>query len=187
MGLRPFLSLIPQSRQEGVQPLIDRLERLLAATVNVCGLVLFVSLTLLLALNITLRSLPFLKLSLVWTDEAIRFLFIWLCFVGSALAMMRAQHIEITFLVERLPTGLQHLLRLVRDIVVILFLAGMIHAGVTLVKASSIQHSISLGLPMGWVQAVLPAAGAVMLLSSLLALLRDAGSALTWAREGGRR
>jgi len=42
------------------------------------------------------------KLSVPWTDEASRYLFIWAIFLGSALAQRNREHIKIDIIVARL-------------------------------------------------------------------------------------
>jgi TRAP-type transport system small permease protein len=109
---------------------------LLAALVGVVGL------------NIGGRFL--FNYSIPWADELSRFLFIWLIFVGAALAYFRGEHILVSFLTERLPSKAALSLRLFQNLLVlgILVVFGW---GSWQLMTSSLAPSALLGIPFSWV------------------------------------
>ena len=40
---------------------------------------------------------------LTWTEEVARYLMVWVCFLGSAMALKYGEHISVSFIQERLP------------------------------------------------------------------------------------
>jgi TRAP-type C4-dicarboxylate transport system permease small subunit len=51
--------------------------------------------------QVVLRCLTYQPLA--WTEEAARYIFIWLCLLGAAAAARRGQHFAVEFLVRLLP------------------------------------------------------------------------------------
>jgi TRAP-type C4-dicarboxylate transport system permease small subunit len=70
-----------------------------------------------------------LAVSLVWVEEAGRFLFTWVIWLGAAVGVRRGQHIAFTFLTERLPPRARALLGSVVDLLIIAFLALLVVQG----------------------------------------------------------
>ncbi|MGI6034972.1 MAG: TRAP transporter small permease [Limnochordia bacterium] len=65
----------------------------------------FVFMFIVTALQVILRFV--FQRPLMWTEEAARFLYVWLTFLGAAVIMRDNEHITIDFLVKKLPSKLQ--------------------------------------------------------------------------------
>jgi len=68
---------------------------------------LFVLAVLLLVVGAQIFARYVLNHSLFWSEELARYLFIYLVFLGSAIVLRRNGHIQVSFFVERLPTGVR--------------------------------------------------------------------------------
>lgn len=106
-----------------------------------------------------------------WTEEAARFLLVWLTFLGAALAYQRGRHIAVTSLVEMLPAALQRVCRVAVSVVAIGFLLVLVVVGYRYMDLQSFQRSASLQVSMFYVYAVMPASAAIMAFYALVDLL----------------
>ena len=50
--------------------------------------------------------------SLSWSEELIRYIYIWLCWVGISLTQRRGEHIQLTFVLDMLPRKVQDVLKI---------------------------------------------------------------------------
>ncbi|NLN15819.1 MAG: TRAP transporter small permease [Firmicutes bacterium] len=79
----------------------------------------FVFMFLVTAMQVILRFVfqrPFM-----WTEEAARFLYVWLTFLGAAVIMRDNEHITIDFLVKRLPRKVQLALSLCIRLAIVVY------------------------------------------------------------------
>lgn len=100
---------------------------------------------------------------LTWSEEAARYLLVWLSFLCAWLAWRQRAHLGLDVLVARLPAPAQRGAGLLAEALVAAFAALSIVAGQTMVEVAMMQPSAVLELPMGWVYAAWPAAAALIL------------------------
>lgn len=114
-----------------------------------------------------------LRQPLFWSEELPRYLLIWITFLASALAQEHLAHINITLVVNRLPSKLQRWLRVVTNIVILGFLGVLVYSG-GLVSRITVHHrSTALQIPMAAVYLALPVGGTLMMLYLLLQIAQD--------------
>jgi len=133
-----------------LRTLLDLSERVLAA---LCVLA-FVAMFVLGIATVVFRFL--LESSLAFPDELIRYLFIWLVFLGSAIAFRRNMHAAIGLLVARLPAGTKRIALLAATILSAGFFVLVGHAGIQLTIRAAPQISPALEVSMAWVMAAVP-------------------------------
>lgn len=152
---------------------LARTVRALVAGARVLSVLTLAGLVLVLLLAIAVRELGAFGGTITWAEEAERFLFIWLVFLASPVALDRGEHILIDVL-ARLLSGRAALVcaALVR-LLVLGFLGVMVYAGIDLVARTGNQFAAALGVPMSVVHAVLPLSAALMALQVALLLLGD--------------
>lgn len=124
----------------------------------------FLLLFLLSVLQIVLRY--FFGEALFWLPDLVRFLFIWCIFAGTAVMYYRCEHIVVDFLVKRSRQKTQDALALIQNLVMIVFLAILIHQGVVVSLLRMRLNYTVLPLPTGYAYLSIPVAAAVMLLVS---------------------
>ncbi|MBN1847896.1 MAG: TRAP transporter small permease [Deltaproteobacteria bacterium] len=110
-------------------------------------------------------------LPLFWTEEFARYCLIWASLLGASIALKKKQHIAVTFLMERLPTGLAFKLTFMAKVSVAIILAVMIWGGIRLVMITSSQISPALRIPMAIPYLALPLGSGVMLFHMICFLL----------------
>ncbi len=86
--------------------------------------------------------------SLSWSEELIRFLFVWLTFLGGALAINNKSHIAVEFFIELLPVKYLKYTKIFNLILITAFFASMVVIGGCWVYHSRGLQSSALGLPV---------------------------------------
>ena len=101
-----------------------------------------------------------------WTEEAARYLAIWVVLLTCALAIEFRGHIAVDLILTRLPRRLRVLTTAVGWISILLFLVVFVYQSVQLLGVAWGQVTPGLGIPMVYIYAILPLAGSCMLISS---------------------
>lgn len=111
--------------------------------------------------------------SLAFPDEVIRYTFIWVVALGSAVAFRRNAHAAIGVVVECLPDGLKRLALLTATMASALFFAILLYHGTILTNRVVPQISPALEVSMAWVYAAVPVGGFFLLVFAVELLLRQ--------------
>ena len=107
------------------------------------------------------------------TDEAARFLFMWVGLLAAAQATASRQHLAIDLLQIKLTGRKKRVLRFFIEASIILFATlVMIKGGWQLTEKTFISHQITpaLQIPMGVVYSVVPLSGAMIVFFSLISV-----------------
>ena len=110
--------------------------------------------------------------SLYWSEEAARYLFVWITFLGSAVALQKGVHIGFDILIEKHPQKMQKWVVLCGDLSVLAFMIFITYQGTVMVRMNMIQQSPALELSMGAVMAAIPLGFALMALFMIVAMIR---------------
>ena len=97
--------------------------------------------------------------SLSWSEEAGRYIFVWMTFLGAAMAVRDRQHVSLDLVLKSLPDSLQKLLLMISYLSMLVFTAVLIYGGIKFVARGSNQISSALEIPMHYVYIVLPLGG----------------------------
>jgi TRAP-type C4-dicarboxylate transport system permease small subunit len=100
---------------------------------------------------------------MAWSDEAARFLFIWMALLGAALGVKDGSHFSINFLTDVMPLRLRAGVLLCGAVLTSFVYGVMIVEGMWLVSLNSDQMSPALGVSMSVPYFVVPLSGALML------------------------
>jgi TRAP-type C4-dicarboxylate transport system permease small subunit len=95
--------------------------------------------------------------SLSWSEEIGRYLFVWMTFIGSAIAVRNKLHVSLDMFVSHLPHRLQKICLLISYVSMVIFTAVLIYGGYRFVVRGSQQISAAMQIPMHYVYIVLPA------------------------------
>ena len=101
--------------------------------------------------------------SLSWSEEIGHHLFVWMTFLGAALAVRNKAHVALDLFINLLPQKVQKLPLLLSFLVMMIFAAVLIHAGVQMITLGSRQISAALQLPMKYVYIILPVSGTLII------------------------
>ena len=108
--------------------------------------------------------------SLFWSDEVVRYAFVWFTLSGAALVLRDRRHIRVEYFVEQIPPRLRRAVELAGLVAVLAFNLFLVVAGFLWVRETSGARTPALGLPLNWLfYAALPVTA---LLSSYFAIRR---------------
>lgn len=113
-----------------------------------------------------------LSAPLIWSEEAARYLFVWVCLVGASLAMRQGGHYALEALAQRLPPPLRLLSRAVAVLVSAGFLLILLKAGIAETQQAAMQDSSTLPMTMDLAYLAIPVGAALMLFHLLAGLFR---------------
>lgn len=134
--------------------------------------------------NVALRYLFDSGLSA--SEEVARWLFVWMTFLGAALALREGGHMGAEVLVDRLPAGLRRALQLFTLVAMGAITLLMLSGAWTQMLINRDTAAPGTGVPVAWFYA----SGVVFSVGALLALLADAVALLrgrpTAAERGAR-
>lgn len=100
--------------------------------------------------------------SLYWSEEIVRYLFVWFVFIGGAAVIKDGNHIGIDFILLKLPKKYSSKLKLINSILILLVNIFFLIAGFIWVYKGAGSSSPALGLPINWfLYASLPVASII--------------------------
>ena len=108
-----------------------------------------------------------------WSEEAARYLYVYVVFLGTSAGISSRSHVSIAFFTERLPAGPRLALSLTVDVFILAFLAVMVWWGW---KATLRNVDIPLSVTQvsyAWVYIVIPVTSVLMIVRTLLLMRRD--------------
>ncbi len=135
--------------------------------------ILIMAMAVIMTMNVVLRYV--FNFSFNWGDEILRYMAVYLAFIGTAAAWEYAgTHVAVTLFVEKVfPKGVRPFFRLLSDFVTLAFLGITTYYGFVLVgkiKASH-QASAALRLPMYLVYGIVPVCMIISILHVVLQIV----------------
>lgn len=93
-----------------------------------------------------------------WTEEASRYLFIWLIFLSIGISFVEKKHISIDIVLDRLPKGVQKAVQQFVYLILLVLSVFLFVQGVDLIQDMKMfnQKSATLQIPMWIVYSALP-------------------------------
>ena len=112
--------------------------------------------TILYSLSILSRYIT--KTSMPWTDELVRFLFIWATFMGASIGVRRGAHLGVSVVQNLLPPKGQKTFLVLITLCCVFTCAVLAWHGMTMVHLQFTmgQRSSQLGIPIYWVGLAIP-------------------------------
>lgn len=128
--------------------------RLYEGMVNSVAVTLFSAMVAVTALGVFFRYV--LNAALPWAEEADRYLFIWLSFVGASITMRHKAHIAVDILVRYVTPGLRRGVAMLSQVGVLAFLVVVFQASQPVIEVTSHTRSTATDIPMSWVYLAVP-------------------------------
>jgi len=110
--------------------------------------------------------------SLSWSEEAVRFLFIWLSFIGFSVTMQRGGHISVQFIVDLFPESVRRHFLMFADACILIFVGFFIVKGTLVSKVTMANLSPAMHIPMGCIYLVFPISGVLLTINTLRLMIR---------------
>ena len=106
-----------------------------------------------------------------WYDEVARLCFVWIIFLGAAVAVGRRLHFRMHLVVDRFGPRARAAVERLITLFVIAFGAVLVAGGIRMAPIAHRQVTDALELSQLWFYAALPVGGALMILFALPQLL----------------
>lgn len=139
---------------------------------------LLIAVAFIVALEVVCRYI--LNVSLPWSEEISRYLFIWGNFLGAGVAVKRRAHISVDSLVTRLSESARQRLENAVGVLVLGFALLLVYYGTLSLSASIGQYSITMGFSLGWVFVAVPVGGLLLAVFQGRAMIARQARGLTW-------
>lgn len=102
------------------------------------------------------------KISLPWSEELARFMFVWLTFVGAVIANANFEHMRLDFVVEKFPKKIGKIVESLSYILVIVLLIVLFFGSLKYTQSQWDWKSSALGVRHGVVYMIAPISFAIM-------------------------
>lgn len=137
--------------------------------------------TVLIILMMALTTVSFLQVlfrvafsnPLAWSEEASRYLFVWVTFLGAVIVLSAWEHFNIDFITDLLPKNIKKVVTYISYICVGAFAFILIKYGFELQEAASTQMTPALRINMSWVYSIIPISGILMIVHLLEFVYKD--------------
>jgi C4-dicarboxylate transporter DctQ subunit len=105
------------------------------------------------------------KISAPWTEEAARYLMIWMALLAAGLAFRKGDHFNIDFVTSRLPAKIRRKIALFTGFLTLVFILCIISWGIPFAILGFFTISPGLEITMFLPYLAIPVAGGVMMLN----------------------
>lgn len=126
--------------------------------------------TIIVIINVFLRYV--MNTGLFWTEEVVTGLFVWAVFIGSAAGYKRHKHIGVDFLVKKLPGGIQKVVNLFVDVILVLINGYLTYLSFVYISSSYLKPTPVLGISSVWISSSLFISFLLMTVYSIVFLIK---------------
>ena len=166
----------------------EKLEHAVKAILAVIVQILGIALLITVAIQIVVRYLP---VTVVWTDELSRFLFVWYAMLSIAMSYIEDKHLFLDILYSKLKPKVQHVLDGISHILVLATAVLITWKGMQLLQIVKIQKAPILNISMAWFYPAVPIGFLFVACHALFSTMdffgkkgREARKALSERKEG---
>ena len=131
----------------------EKLEHAVKAALAVIVQILGIALLITVVIQIVVRYLP---VTVAWTDELSRFLFVWYAMLSIAMSYIEDKHLFLDILYSKLKPKTQHILDGISHILVLATAVLITWKGMQLLQIVKIQKAPILNISMAWFYAAVP-------------------------------
>ena len=116
---------------------------------------------------------------IVWSEELIRLMYVWICFIGWTLASRYRTYIRLTFLIDALPPIPKKLIETVNCFLIIVFSVLMVYYGFKLAVIGRSGKTVTLPINFALVYVIIPITNFIIILYHLVDFVN------IWKKPGG--
>ena len=113
------------------------------------------------------------KYTATWSEELGRYIFVWMTFIGMAVALYKGGHVALDILLNYLHGTPRKILAAFDNLLIIIFAIAVTYSGASLFNVGLLQRSSAMNIPMHWVYAAVPVSGVVLLYFALRKMYKD--------------
>ena len=159
---------MPPASPYRAHPMAQRVWRAYEGMVNGAAVAFFSAMVVVTTMGVFYRYV--LNNALPWAEEADRYLFIWLSFVGASVTMRHKAHIAVDLLLRYVSPGWHYRLVLIAQTCVLVFLGIVFWASLPVIELTSETRATATDIPLSWVYIAVPT-GCVLIAVETLRLM----------------
>lgn len=84
-----------------------------------------------------------LKASLPWSEELLRFTFIWLTYIAASMGIMRGTHSDVRVVVDHFPPSARKWLAVFREVATLVFVAIVFRYSINIISLQIARNQVS--------------------------------------------
>lgn len=148
--------------------LINRFKRGMETVIDWITVTAFIVIFLIAMAQIIMRWV--FRNPLVWSEELIRLIFVWICYMGWTIAARNRSHICITALLSRLPPLARKGLETFNSLLLIVFSIFMIRYGIKMAEVGSRSMLVTLPINFSVAYICVPVTNSIILFYQILTI-----------------
>lgn len=114
-----------------------------------------------------------LKSPLVWSEELVRYLMIWIVFMGGAIALRKGMMISVEVIQGLVPPNVRRWLGITVSVINLVLFAILIKFGFGIMESLGSQKTGAMDIPVAWTYAAIPVGSCYGALNCLAVLLEQ--------------
>lgn len=111
--------------------------------------------------------------ALFWSEEIIRYAFIWLFWLCAPILVWRRAMFTVDVFTNMLPKRIQRIITVLLDFAVIVLMATFVYYGWVMARVNAPQLSSALSLSMFWIYLAIPVGAALIIIATIARMMRD--------------
>jgi TRAP-type C4-dicarboxylate transport system permease small subunit len=112
---------------------------------------------------------------LSWSEEVVRYLLVWITFLGITLAVYKRTEMSVSFFTQLVPAKVNRFIDIVMTVIILAFLVLFTMEGFDFAFESMMILTIALQIPYTWINLAAPVGGVFMILLYSLRLIAAVG------------
>ena len=145
------------------------------------ALVIGMLLTIVVVLSAQIIARYIFELPLVWSEELVLVLLVWITFLGSALVLEKKGHINIDFALRLFPERLQRAIELCTAALMVVFCGILVFGGWIMVTSTLDSNMPGLKISVAWLYGGTLLGGVLMFLTAIEQFIQHVRPASTQA------
>lgn len=110
---------------------------------------------------------------ITWTEELARYLMIWAALLAVSCGIYYREHVGLILILEALPRKLHHAIRLLLDVIGIVFFAILTVYGINLSSGGASQYATIFNMTMALPYAAVPVSAGLAVIQLVLVAIKD--------------
>ena len=113
------------------------------------------------------------KNSITWSEELGRFIFVYMSFIGMAVAIKQKKHVALDLLLRKVGPRARQIISIINNILLIVLAIAIFWSGYKMSGMAMRQISSAMKLSMGYIYLVIPISGLLMLYYVCQQMIKD--------------
>lgn len=150
-------------------------KNILDKVTSVSSIVVFIAMVLMVTYQVVARY--FFSSPSSMTEALTRYSFVWLIIISATYIFGQREHIYISVVKDKLPSGAKKIVNILIECVTIIFaLLVMVYGGFTISRMNLLQIDSILNIPTGFIYSIIPICGVIIVFYSIYNIMLEVKS-----------